>query len=50
MLQAIDLLLGARGHAGIAVADADGDDAAEEVEILLALHVPDMLHGAMIHG
>ena len=32
------------------MADADGDNAAEEVEILLALDVPDVLHLGVIHG
>ena len=35
VLHAIDLLLGARGDTRIAVADADGHNAAEKVEILL---------------
>ena len=50
VLHAIDLRLGSRDHARIAVADADGDDAAEKVEILFALHIPHVLHERVIHG
>ena len=50
MLQAVDLSFGARDHARIAVAHADGHDATKKVEILLALDVPNMLHQAAVHG
>jgi hypothetical protein len=50
VLHLVDLGLGLFRDAGIAMADADGNDAAKEIEILLAFHVPDMLHGGVVHG
>src|SRR3954464_2595685 len=50
MLQTIDLRLGSRDHPRIAVAYTDGDYAAEEIEVLFAIHIPDVLHEAVIHG
>src|SRR5581483_6120007 len=44
----IDLCLDLRCNARIRVADGNGDDAAEEVEILFALDVPQILHAGMI--
>ncbi len=38
-----ELILNLAGHGLVAVADADGDDAAEEIEVLIAVGVPDML-------
>src|ERR1051326_5998715 len=29
---------------------ADGDDTAEEVQVLAPVHVPDVLHAAVVHG
>ncbi len=43
VLQAIDLRVQLPVHVLIAVADADGDDAAEEIQILIAVGVPDVL-------
>src|ERR1700722_11769174 len=48
VLQAVDLSFGARDDPRITVAHADGYDAAKEVEILLALDVPNMLHEAAL--
>ena len=39
VLQRLDLLLDRGDHARLAVAEADGDDAAEEVEVLLAVGI-----------
>ena len=50
MLQLVELRLHLGCDPGIAMADADGDDAAEEVEVLIAIHVPDVLHAPMVHG
>ena len=44
VLQAIDLRLDFAGDLGIGVADGDGEDAAEEIEILAAFEIPDVLH------
>jgi hypothetical protein len=40
----VDLILLRRSHARITVADSDGYDAAEEIQVPLPLNVPDMLH------
>ncbi len=40
----VHLRLDRLGDARVGMADADGDDAAEEVEVALPFHVPDMLH------
>ena len=44
VLQAIDLRLDLAGDFGIGVADGDGQDAAEEIEIPAAFEIPDVLH------
>ena len=44
MLQFVDLGVDLAGDFGIAVANGDGEDAAEKVEVLAALDVPDVLH------
>ena len=38
------------GDVRVGVADADGDDAAEEIEIALPFHVPHVLHLAALQG
>lgn len=50
MLQAVNLRLGSRDDARIAMADTDGDNAAEKIEVLLTFDVPDVLHGGVVHG
>src|SRR5579871_1792173 len=41
------LLVRSRDDVGMAVADTDGDDAADAVEVAFAGFVPDVLHGAL---
>ena len=48
MLDAINLLLDLRRHLFVRVADADGDDAAQKVEVLLPVYVPHVLVLRMI--
>ena len=48
MAQLVDLRLLRSGDARVAVADADRDNAAEEVEVALPFHVPDVLHLAAL--
>ncbi len=48
VLQAIDLCVDLAGHLGVAVADRNGQDAAEEIQILAAFEVPQILHFAAI--
>ncbi len=43
MLQLVDLLMHLLIHRFIAMADADGHDAAEEIEVLIPVDVPDVL-------
>ncbi len=43
MLQRVDLTMDCSVHLIVAVADADGDDAAEEIEVLVAVSVPHVL-------
>jgi hypothetical protein len=43
VLQLIDLGVNAAVHEVVAVADADGDDAAEEIEVLVAIGIPNVL-------
>jgi hypothetical protein len=43
VLEAVHLLVHARVHALVAVADADGDDAAEEIQVAVAVGVPHVL-------
>ena len=43
VLQLVDLLVNLSIHRLVAMADADGDDAAEEIQILIAVGVPDEL-------
>ncbi len=50
MAELVDLGLLRAVTRGLAVADADGDDAAEEVEVALAVDVPDVLHLAALDG
>src|SRR5579863_1825914 len=42
VLQAVDLILDLAGNVGVGVTDADGQDAAEEIEVAIALAVPDV--------
>ncbi len=48
VLQAVNLGLDFRGHFFIGVAHADGDNAAQKVEILLAVHVEEVLALAVV--
>ena len=48
VLELVDLRLDLRSDLGIAVADADGDDAAEEIEVFVALDVPEILHRGVV--
>ncbi len=48
VLQAVDLRLDLAGDLGIGVADGDGQDAAEEVEVLAAFEIPDVLHAGAV--
>ena len=50
VLEFVDLRLHRAGDARVGVAYADGDDAAEEVEVALPFHVPDVLHVAALEG
>ena len=50
VLKPVNLLLRAGDDPRIAMADADGHDPAEEIEILLALYIPDVLHERVVHG
>src|SRR5258707_817208 len=44
VLQAIHLGIDLAGHLGIAVADGNGQDSAEEIQILAAFQIPEILH------
>jgi len=48
VLQAIDLRGDFAGDLGVAVADGDGQDAAEEIEVLVAVEIPEVLHLAAV--
>jgi len=48
VLQPVDLRAHLAGNLRIAVAHGDGKDAAEEIEILVAFHVPEVLHFAAV--
>ena len=48
VLQAVHLRGDFAGDFGIAVADGNGEDAAEEVEVLVAVEVPEVLHLAAV--
>ena len=43
VLQRIELLMHLGIHLIVAVADADGDDSAEEIQVLVAVGIPDIL-------
>ncbi len=43
VLQLVDLRVNLGVHLVVAMADADGDDAAEEIQILVAVGIPDVL-------
>jgi hypothetical protein len=43
VVQPVDLFVDLAANVGIQVADADGDDAAEEIEKLAAIGVPDVV-------
>ena len=43
VLQAVDLRVQLLIHLFVAMADADGDDAAEEIQVLIAVGIPDVL-------
>ena len=49
MLDAVNLLLDLSRHFRVRVAHADGDDTAQEVEILLPIQVPNVLPLGMIN-
>src|SRR5882762_493819 len=48
VLQAVHLGIDLAGDLGIAVADGNGQDAAEEIQILAAFQIPEILHLATI--
>ena len=48
VLQLVDLRLDLRRDLRIAVAHADGHDPAEEIEVLVALDIPQVLHRAVV--
>lgn len=48
MLKFVDLGVDFAGDARVAVADRDGQDAAEEIKILAAFDVPDVLHFGVV--
>src|SRR6266478_1488829 len=48
VLQAVDLRIDLAGHLWIAVADRNGQDAAEEIQVLAAFQVPQVLHFAAV--
>ena len=48
VLQAIDLCVDFRGDLRIAMPYGDGKDAAKEVEVLVAVEIPNVLHLAAV--
>ncbi len=50
VLKPVNLRLRAGDDPRIAMADADGHDPAEEIEILLAVYIPHVLHERVVHG
>ena len=48
VLQFVHLGLDLGGNAGIRMAYGDGDDAAKEVQVLVAIDVPQVLHAGVI--
>jgi len=48
VLQPVDLRVHFAGDLWVAVTHGDGQDAAEEIEILVAFHVPEVLHFAAV--
>ena len=49
MPELVDLLVDAGVHLVVAVADADRDNAAKEIEVLIAIRIPDVLVLGMVN-